>query len=64
VRHVRSGGISRQLGERDEAFAELEHAVAAREGDLVWLRTLPGLSPIQDDPRFEALVRRIGIPES
>ncbi len=63
--HIRVAAIHAQLGERDEAFAELERAYAAREGDLVWLRTFPpGLASIRDDPRFDELVRRIGIPES
>jgi tetratricopeptide (TPR) repeat protein len=63
--HIRLAGIHAQLGERDEAFAELELAYAAREGDLVWVRTFPpGVDSIRDDPRFADLVRRIGIPES
>jgi TolB-like protein/Flp pilus assembly protein TadD len=52
-----------RLRERDEAFAELERAYASREGGLVFLRVEPGWDPIRDDPRFDDLVRRIGIPE-
>ncbi len=63
--HVQLARIHAQLGGRDEAFAELELAYAARDGDLVWIRTFPpGLDSIRDDPRFADLVRRIGIPES
>jgi tetratricopeptide (TPR) repeat protein len=63
--HIRLAALHGQLGERDEAFAELEAAYAAREGDLVWVRTFPpGLDSIRDDSRFADLVRRIGIPES
>jgi TolB-like protein len=56
--------IHGQLGERDEAFAELERSYAARDGRLVYLRVDPRLDPLRDDPRFADLVRRIGIPES
>jgi hypothetical protein len=52
------------LGERDAAFAELERAYASREGDLAFLRVDPRYDPLRDDPRFDELVRRIGIPES
>ncbi len=53
-----------RLGQRDEAFAELELAYAARIGQLSLLRTDARLDPLRDDPRFVELVRRIGIPES
>jgi adenylate cyclase len=53
-----------QLGERDEAFAELERAYEARVGQLALLRVTPFLDALRDDPRYDELVRRIGIPES
>jgi hypothetical protein len=53
-----------QLGERDEAFAELERAYAERVGQLNFLRVTPYLDALRDDPRYDELVRRIGIPES
>ncbi len=53
-----------QLGQRDEAFAELERAYASRDGRLAYLRVDVTYDPIRDDPRFDALVRRIGIPDS
>lgn len=39
-------------------------AYASREGDLAFLRVIPGYDPIRADPRFDDLVRRIGIPET
>jgi hypothetical protein len=63
--HIQLAALHAKLGERDQAFAEPELAYAAREGDLVWVRTFPpGLDSIRDAPRFADLVRRIGIPES
>ncbi len=64
VPHAVLAGIQGQLGQRDEAFAELERAYTLREGQLAYLRVEPTFDPIRDDPRFVDLVRRVGIPES
>jgi len=50
------------LQEYDEAFARLEKAAAARRGRLIWLRVDPWLEPLYGDPRFQDLVRRVGLP--
>ena len=50
-------------GEKDRAFEWLERAYRQRDGGLAGLKTEPTLVPIQDDPRFHSLVRRVGIPE-
>ena len=57
-------GIHAQLGERDEAFAELERAYDSREGQLAFLRVSFRLDALRSDPRFDDLLRRIGFPES
>ncbi|HXK26236.1 MAG TPA: adenylate/guanylate cyclase domain-containing protein [Myxococcota bacterium] len=62
ARHYFAAGFHALLGERDEAIAALERAYAAREGVLVSLRVDERFDSLRDDPRFEALVRRIGIP--
>ncbi len=73
LRIVRSQPVARpdllakchgELGELDSAFAELERAYAARIGQLVGLRVNPAFDSLRDDPRFDELVRRVGIPES
>jgi len=52
------------LGEYDEAFAWLEEAYKLREGGLVWLGVSPIYDPLRNDPRFQVLQRRIGLPIS
>lgn len=50
------------LGEKVRAFAWLDRAVAERSTDLIWLKVDPRLAPLRGDPRFGALVRRVGLP--
>jgi DNA-binding winged helix-turn-helix (wHTH) protein/TolB-like protein/Tfp pilus assembly protein PilF len=52
------------LGETELAFAWLEKAFAERSHWLVWLRLDPRWDPIRADPRFEELLRRVGLPVS
>lgn len=49
------------LGERDEAFRLLDRAVAERAHWLVWLNRDPRMLPLRGDPRFEAILRRVGV---
>ncbi len=50
------------LGERDAAFAELEKAYQAHDWFLPLIDVDPFLDPLRDDPRFNDLVKRIGLP--
>ena len=47
------------LGDRDQAVAWLERGASERFNPGVLLR--PGLDPLRDDPRFSALLRRVGL---
>jgi serine/threonine protein kinase/Flp pilus assembly protein TadD len=49
------------LGERDQGFAALEAAYAAHDQQLIWLRGEWEFDQLHSDPRFEDLVRRIGL---
>jgi class 3 adenylate cyclase len=49
-------------GEADAAFSWLERAFEQRIPQLMLLAQEPIWDPIRDDPRFDQLVRRIGIP--
>jgi len=50
------------LGEKDKAFALLDKAVAERSTFLVYSKWEPRLDPLRSDPRFQELLRRIGLP--
>ncbi len=51
------------LGEKDRAIAELEKAYQERSWYLVWLGLDPQLDNLRSDPRFQDLVRRVGLPQ-
>jgi len=48
------------VGEKDQAFVLLEKAYAAHDQQLIWLGG-PELAPLRSDPRFQDLVRRVGV---
>jgi TolB-like protein/DNA-binding winged helix-turn-helix (wHTH) protein len=50
------------LGERDAAFERLERAYRERIDRMAWLDIDPLLEPLRSDPRFDDLVRRVGLP--
>lgn len=52
------------LGKRDSAFYWLEKNYERRTPLLPWLRYMPILRPLHDDPRFWEMVERIGGPET
>jgi TolB-like protein/Flp pilus assembly protein TadD len=50
------------LGDKEQAFAVLERAYQERRDRMVWLNVDPLLEPLRSDPRFDDLVRRVGLP--
>jgi hypothetical protein len=50
------------LGDTDRAFAELDSAFAERVWALIVLRADPAFDGLHVDPRFERLVKRVGLP--
>jgi TolB-like protein/Tfp pilus assembly protein PilF len=50
------------LGARDQAFNWLEKAYQERSYFLAYLKVLPAADPLRADPRFDDLMRRIGLP--
>jgi eukaryotic-like serine/threonine-protein kinase len=51
------------LGEKDQAFAQLEKAFDGRDFLLVNLRVDPMFDRLRADKRFADLVRRVGLPQ-
>jgi DNA-binding winged helix-turn-helix (wHTH) protein/TolB-like protein/tetratricopeptide (TPR) repeat protein len=53
--------IHAALGDRERAFRWLDQAAAERAFHLIYLEVWPELDPLRADPRFSALVRRLGL---
>ena len=49
------------LGDRDKALEWLEKAFHERADGLTWLNVEPMLDEVRNDPRFQDLIRRIGL---
>jgi len=49
------------LGERDKAFAALEKGYAMHDQTLIWLRGEWEFDVLHNEPRFQDLVRRVGL---
>ncbi len=49
------------LGQEDRAFEWLDKAYQARDSGLLFLRVMPLFEPLRSDPRFDDMLRRIGI---
>jgi TolB-like protein/DNA-binding winged helix-turn-helix (wHTH) protein/Tfp pilus assembly protein PilF len=49
-------------GEPDAAFQWLERAFTRRDSGLLWLKINVSLRPLHADPRYDALLRRMGLP--
>ena len=51
------------LGDREKAVETLEKAYTAHDLQLQYLKADPGFDSMHDDPRFQDLVRRVGLPQ-
>jgi hypothetical protein len=49
------------LGDKDKAMMWLEKAYEDRADGLTWLNVEPMLDEVRSDPRFQNLIRRIGL---
>ncbi len=59
---VQMATIYAQLGERDKAFELLEKGYNGRDTVLLWLKVSPEFDSLRSDPRFDDLMRRVGLP--
>ena len=57
-----TASIYRALGNYEEVFNRLEAAVQQRSGHLPFLSVEPSWDPLRQDPRFQALVEKLGLP--
>ena len=53
--------ICARLGEIDEAFEWLERSYEKRESALLWIKVLPHVDSLRSDPRYQALLKKIGL---
>jgi len=51
------------LGDKDNAFRWLNKAYDEHAFKMAWLKVEPQWDPLRSDPRFQALVKKVGIPE-
>ena len=52
-----------ELGEKDEAFAWLDKAYAEKSNLLAWVKVIPLMNGLRSDPRYAALLKKIGLPQ-
>ncbi|HEX7961779.1 MAG TPA: hypothetical protein VF493_17790, partial [Terriglobales bacterium] len=52
------------VGEKSEALNWLEKAYDERADGLTWLKVDPMLDDLRPDPRFQKLLKRIGLVKS
>ena len=50
------------LGDKDKAFFWLEKCYQGREHDLVFSKVWPMFNSLHSDPRYQDLMRRVGLP--
>jgi tetratricopeptide (TPR) repeat protein len=68
--HIRKDGVGTYeialvyagLRNKDQAFEWLEKAYAVRDKGLTFLKVDPCVDPLRSDPRFQDLLRRVGLP--
>ena len=56
-----SAQIHAALGDTEKAIAGFEHGFAEHSTDLLWLKIHPGLDELRKDPRFQMMLRQIGL---
>jgi serine/threonine-protein kinase len=52
-----------RLGEKDEALRWLERSFESHTRDLIYLKVEPAYDSLRGDPGFDALLRRVGLPQ-
>ena len=60
--HYACAAMHVKLGHADRAIDYLERVVSARQGVAVFMGVDGALDPLRGNPRFEALIARVGVP--
>ena len=55
------GALHASLGDIDEAFRWLDIAVEEKATGLIFLRVHPRIDALRGDPRYDALLKRVGL---
>jgi serine/threonine-protein kinase len=55
-------GVYAYRGETDQAFRWLERAYTERDDGLAEIKADPLMKPLQSDPRYQALLKKMGLP--
>ena len=63
IRRYYIASIYATLGDRDKAFAELDRAFADKDSFLARLVEDPLMDPLRNDPRFTAMLAKLGLSE-
>lgn len=63
VRPYYIANIYAALGDKDQAFAELERSFAERDCYLSRMSIDPFMDPLKNDPRFKSLLKRMNLSE-
>ncbi|HYR52116.1 MAG TPA: protein kinase, partial [Candidatus Dormibacteraeota bacterium] len=61
--YLRIAVIQAKLGDREQSLRSLERAYGEHVGDMIFINIEPGFDPMRADPRFQAIVRKIGFPK-
>ena len=51
------------VGEKDKAFKYLEECYQKKVYVIIWIKVLPHFDTLRSDPRFTALLKKMGLPE-
>ncbi|MGH9801858.1 MAG: hypothetical protein ACRD82_15965, partial [Blastocatellia bacterium] len=61
IRPIHLAAVHAESGDANQAFACLERSFEEREPALVYLNVYPFFDKLRSDPRFDELLRRVGI---
>ena len=53
-----------KTGQKDLAIKELQQGLSDHNGDMIFVKVMPCFDALHDDPRFQAIIRRVGVPNA